>query len=221
MKSTKHVLWVLLFATMSANAAQLYRWVDGKGNVEWRDTPPPAAAAAKKVEQRTINPGVVSAPEQPYSVQLAAKNFPVTLWATDCGDACSLARAHLARRGVPHTEKNPQSDMEAFKKVAGSTGVPFLEVGNTKLQGYLESAWDDALDFAGYPKTALVPLKPPPKPAAAPPKAAAADGVKPADGAAAPVPTSAQPAALSPAAQAPTTPVAPSPPGPITAPTIR
>ena len=211
MKSKMNFLRVLLFAvasTASANAAQLYRWVDSKGNVEWRDTPPPAAAAAKKVEQRTINPGAASAPEQPYSVMLAAKNFPVTLWATDCGDGCNRARAHLARRGVPHTEKNPQSDMEAFKKVAGGVGVPFLEVGNTRLQGYLESAWDDALDFAGYPKTALVPLKPQPKPVAAAPKPAA-DGAKPADA-----------AAPTPAAQAPATP-APSPPGPITAPPVR
>lgn len=214
--------WVLLFAvacTASANAAQLYRWVDSKGNVEWRDTPPPAAAAAKKVEQRTINPGAASAPEQPYSVQLAAKNFPVTLWATDCGDGCNRARAHLARRGVPHTEKNPQSDMEAFKKVAGSTGVPLLEVGRTKLEGYLDSAWDDALDLAGYPKTALVPLQPQPKPVAAAPKPAP-DGAKPAGGTSAPAPTPAQSAASSPAASAPTTPAA-SPPGPIPVPSNR
>ncbi len=31
-----------LLAVTSVQAAQLYRWVDGKGNVEWRDTPPPA-----------------------------------------------------------------------------------------------------------------------------------------------------------------------------------
>ena len=53
----------LLLATALAvnawtvTAAQLYRWVDDKGRVEWRDTPPPANA--KKVERRTISGSVI------------------------------------------------------------------------------------------------------------------------------------------------------------------
>jgi glutaredoxin len=141
------------------HAAQLYRWVDDKGNVEWRDTPPPSAA--KKVEQRTIHASTIPTSELPYSVQQAAKNFPVTLWATDCGDLCNRARAHLARRGVPYTDKDPQSDFEAFKKASGGGAeVPLLIVGTQRLKGYLESEWDSTLDLAGYPKTALVPVKP-------------------------------------------------------------
>lgn len=144
-------------------AAQLYRWVDEKGNVEWRDTPPPASA--KKVEQRKVGGGTMQAPELPYTVQLAVKNFPVTLWTTDCGDACTKARSHLARRGVPHVENDPRSDFENFKKLTGGTEVPVVFVGNNRLKGYLESDWDLALDTAGYPKTALTPVKPQPKPA--------------------------------------------------------
>ena len=100
----------------AALAAQLYRWVDEKGNVEWRDTPPPPAA--KKFEQRNIGGSVVPSAELPYSVQQAAKNFPVTLWTTDCGDTCAKARAHLARRGVPYSEKDPRNDFESFKKLS-------------------------------------------------------------------------------------------------------
>ena len=180
MKILPNILIVFLLAVASANAAQLYRWVDGKGNVEWRDTPPPASVPAKNVEQRAINPGAATTAAQPYSVQLAAKNFPVTLWTTDCGDVCNKAREHLARRGVPHTIKNPQADMDAYKAAIGSTEVPVLEVGRNRVKG--------------YPKTALVPMKPQaippvsaPKPAAAAAKPAA-DGAKPAETAAAPAP---------------------------------
>jgi hypothetical protein len=173
----------LMIAITSAQAAQLYRWVDDKGNVEWRDTPPPPTA--KKVETRTINPGTASTSDQPYSVQLAAKNFPVTLWTTDCGEACTRAREHLARRGVPHAIKNPQADFEAFKKTTGGSEVPVLEVGNSRVKGYQEKAYDDTLDFAGYPKTALAPMKPQPIPAVPTPKPAA-DGAKPADSTPAP-----------------------------------
>ncbi len=143
---------VLLAASGAALAAQLYRWVDEKGSVEYRDTPPPASA--KKVESRSVGVGAVETPALPFSVQQAVLNFPVTLWNSDCGAPCDQARAHLARRGVPHTEKDPQTDIEAFKKLTGGLDVPVLYVGANRIKGYLESEWDTALDIAGYPMTA-------------------------------------------------------------------
>ena len=155
---------ILLAAPLSA--AQLYRWVDEKGNVEYRDTPPPASA--KKVEQLRRSGGtVVEASSLPFSVQQAAKNFPVTLWNSSCGAPCDQARAHLVRRGVPHTEKDPQSDIEAFKKLTGGLEVPVLYVGANRIKGYLEGEWDAALDVAGYPRTAPAGFKPGAKPSAA------------------------------------------------------
>ena len=147
------------------NAAQLYRWVDEKGNVEYRDTPPPASA--KKVEQLRRSGVAVEAPSSlPFSVQQAAKNFPVTLWNSSCGAPCEQARAHLARRGVPHTEKDPQNDIEAFQKLTGGLDVPVLYVGANRIKGYLEGEWDAALDIAGYPRTAPPGFKPAAKPTA-------------------------------------------------------
>jgi glutaredoxin len=116
----------------------------------------------------------------------------VTLWITDCGEACTKARAHLARRGVPHTEKDPRSEFENFKKATGGTEVPVVFIGSTRLKGYLESDWDAALDRAGYPSTALV--KPQPQ---GPPAEKGAPAVKeapPEKGAAAPEETPLAPA---------------------------
>lgn len=160
---------VLLAASSAVLAAQLYRWVDEKGNVEYRDTPPPASA--KKVETRSVDRGPTEeASALPFSVQQAVLNFPVTLWNSDCGAPCDQARAHLARRGVPHTEKDPQTDIDAFKKLTGGLDVPVLYVGANRIKGYLEGEWDAALDIAGYPRT------PPPgyRPAAKPVPAAKA-----------------------------------------------
>ena len=166
MNKVMAVTVMFLLLAVPASAAQLYRWVDDSGRVEWRDTPPPTTA--KKVEQRNIGTSTIQTSELPYSVKLAVKNFPVTLWANNCGEGCNKARAHLNRRGVPYTEMSPQADPEGFKKVSGGDlGIPLLFVGNTKLRGYLESDWDSALDIAGYPKTALGPVKPAAKPAAA------------------------------------------------------
>jgi glutaredoxin len=164
----KHIKFLLVLALLAGGtvlAAQLYRWVDEKGNVEYRDTPPPASA--KKVEQRPLGGGTAEASSLPFSVQQAARNFPVTLWNSSCGALCDQARAHLTRRGVPYSEKDPQADIEAFKKLTGGLEVPVLYVGSNRIKGYLESEWDSALDIAGYPRTAPPGFKPGAKPAAA------------------------------------------------------
>jgi glutaredoxin len=155
-------------ATLSGTlfAAQLYRWVDEKGNVEFRDTPPPASVPSKSIQQRSVSGSSTDTSTLPYAVQVAAKNFPVTLWASNCGVACDQAKAHLARRGVPHEEKDPTADVDAFQKLTGSNEVPVLVVGRTQIKGYLASTYDNALDSAGYPRSAPPIAKPSAKPAA-------------------------------------------------------
>ena len=157
--------FALWLAAAPLGAAELYRWVDEKGHVEWRDTPPPPNA--RKIERRTLGGRTIETIEMPYGLRQAAKSAPVTLWMTDCGDVCNRARAHLNRRGVPHAERNPEAEMEAFKKASGGGGeMPLLIVGGRQIKGYMESDWDAALDSAGYPKTAVAGFKPQPKPAA-------------------------------------------------------
>ena len=154
----------LALACGPLGAAQLYRWVDEKGNVEYRDTPPPANA--KKVERRDMTGNTIETSALPYSVQQAVKNHPVTLWSFDCGDPCTKARVHLAKRGVPHTERSPQKEPDAMKKVTGGLDVPVLIVGKNQLKGYLDETWDSALDAAGYPRTAPPGMKPQVQPTA-------------------------------------------------------
>lgn len=150
----------------AASAAQLYRWVDDKGNVEWRDTPPPPHA--KKVEIRNMGGNTIETSTLPYSQQQAIKNHPVTLWIFDCGEICDRARAHLARRGVPYTERNAQKDVEGLRKLTGGAEVPVLLVGTKQLKGYLDTDWDAALDSAGYLRSPIPGVKAPvTKPAAA------------------------------------------------------
>ena len=190
MKRTHLFALAIALASAPLAAAQLYRWVDEKGSVEWRDTPPPPNA--KQVEQRNVGSNTIQTSTMPYSMQQAVKNFPVTLWTYDCGEPCSQARNHLAKRGVPYTERNARTEAEALKKLTGSYGAPVLYVGTTKLSGYLDTAWDAALDTAGYPKTAPPGVKPQvqtAKPAAAEPQGKPAPaGQQPAGTAQAPAP---------------------------------
>ncbi|HSD61441.1 MAG TPA: DUF4124 domain-containing protein, partial [Burkholderiales bacterium] len=100
---------LLVFAA-PALAQTTYRWVDPEGKVHYGDQPPPASA--KDVKQKPVGGAAAEAAPLPYATQTAAKNFPVTLYVTDCGDPCKQARDLLRKRGIPHTEKNPQQPAE-------------------------------------------------------------------------------------------------------------
>jgi len=173
-------IWFLAFALcvlpgMSLGAQQVYVWTDEYGNREYRDTPPPPNA--RNVERRRIDVSTIETSGLPYSVQQAARHFPVTLWVFSCGGVCDNARAHLDRRGVPHQEKDPQANREEFEKLTGGLEVPVLYVGTQRLKGYQASEWDAVLDAAGYPKTPPLGYKPPERPAPVANKAAS-DGAE-------------------------------------------
>jgi glutaredoxin len=142
------------FASPGIWGAQLYRWVDENGRVEWRDTPPPPSARARSIEKRSVNASSIETSELPYSVQLAQKNYPVTLWVSDCGAACNEAKNHLARRGIPYSERDAKEENEAFRKATGGNESPVMLIGALAYKGYSSVEWDAALDSAGYPRTA-------------------------------------------------------------------
>jgi glutaredoxin len=149
MRTRTIAVLLALLAAHAAYGAQLYRWVDEHGRVEWRDTPPPPTA--KEVEQRRVQGNLSPSTPLPYATQVATRNFPVTLWTAKCGEPCDKAKAQLARRGVPYAEKSAESDREGLRKATGGLEVPVLVVGHTQLKGYDPHTWDEALDAAGYP----------------------------------------------------------------------
>ncbi len=163
------LLWTLSLIFIAGTAqAEMYRWVDAEGKVHYSDTKPPSSA--KKVEEKSFGGNVaVSTENMPYSVQLAVKNFPVTLYTGDCGEACKNAQAYLSKRGVPYTLRLPgtkQEDVAAFKQVSSDNMIPVLVVGKVyTLKGYSESEWASALDQAGYPKSNAFPGGKAPPPA--------------------------------------------------------
>lgn len=152
-----------MFAVYSAQSSTLYRWVDSEGKVHYTDQPPPASA--KQVEEKRTGSQPAVDPQLPYASRLAAKNFPATLYNSECGEPCTKAREHLAKRGIPFSEKDASKPeaAEELKKLIGSIEVPVLALGKvTRLKGYNPASWDTALDEAGYPKSGPI-LKPKPK----------------------------------------------------------
>jgi len=101
-----------------------------------------------------------SATTQSYAMQLAVKNFPVTIYTSkQCGKPCEEGLDYLKKRGVPYTEKvvATKDEIDALVKLAGAPRVPVLVVGVDVQKDYNEQDWNEALNTAGYPKTSAAP----------------------------------------------------------------
>jgi len=136
-------------------AGQAYRWVDDQGRVHYTQTPPPPQA--KGVQRKDFRSGAPGTAELPYATQLAAKNYPVTLYTQpDCGPPCDEARALLLKRGVPFREVSAlsQKEFDEVKQISGKEGVPLLVVGSLFQRGFDEARFNSLLDTAGYPAAA-------------------------------------------------------------------
>ena len=103
----------------------------------------------------------------PFETRRAHAKFPVTLYVTgNCGSACNMARDYLKKRGIPFAEKTigAPEDVDAFRKASGGDQIPAMQVGTNWSIGFLEGQWSQALDTAGYPKTAPYGSRPAVKP---------------------------------------------------------
>jgi glutaredoxin len=151
-------LLAMLLAVSGVQADKLYKWTDAEGNLHYTDHPPTPAEAKKQEHKRFGDKPADSG--LPYALQQAVKNFPVTLFTSDCGDACTQAAALLTKRGVPFVEKNAreaavQDELKALN--SGKLEVPVIMLGTQLIRGFEENAWTQALDAAGYPSSPVVP----------------------------------------------------------------
>src|SRR6266853_2874808 len=134
---------------------QAYRWVDEDGRVHYTQTPPPPGA--KRVQRKSFQHGSTGTVDLPYATQVAAKNFPVTLYTLPvCGPYCDQARALLVKRAVPFREVSvvTQKDADEVKRLSGRNDLPLLVVGTQMQTGFHEGLFNGLLDSAGYPSSA-------------------------------------------------------------------
>lgn len=161
------VALVLLVIVLPADGQQ-YKWIDGKGRIQYSDTPPPPSA--KTVQKKRFEGSVVESPE-PYVLTSAVKKSPATLYTSPpCGVGCTRAREVLNNRGVPFREIqvwDKETNAE-LRRISGSDQVPVLLVGGQMQKGFEPNAFNRLLDLGGYPKAGVVRTRkqaPPPVPA--------------------------------------------------------
>jgi len=153
------LLIICLALACSSAFAETYRWVDPAGRTVFSDTPPPG----KVRNVVKTNEGAEAGETQSFAIKRAVDNFPVTLYTSpNCIMECKQARDLLNGRGVPFTEKTLQKpeETEELKKLVGDNFVPSLKVGKQASRGFEAGSYNNLLDLAGYPKTAVPSSKP-------------------------------------------------------------
>jgi glutaredoxin len=149
-----------LLASATSAMAQLYRWTDDKGKVHYSDTPAPPGA--RDVQKKDVAAASASGGENlPFALRQPMKEFPVTLYSAPNCESCGPARALLNARGVPFKEASVRTDEQIaeLNRAVGGNVVPALLVGGSVIKGFEESAYQRALDVAGYPKPGEVPAR--------------------------------------------------------------
>lgn len=144
--------------TFNALASEVYRWVDSSGRVHYSDQPPPTGV--RDTRQIRGKGNVVEVDKESFDMRLARERNPVVLFSADCGPLCADAEAHLRKRGIAFTLRDPSKDPEhgvALRRLTGALEVPVIVVGKAHQKGFERSSWDSMLDAAGYPRTPLIP----------------------------------------------------------------
>lgn len=140
-------------------AAEIFKYVDADGKVYFTDSPP-AGADAKPIDiqpnvyeggAKTTPPkeGVLPAAEIRKKSLLETKKQPkVELFVTSWCGYCKKAEAYLRKKGIQFTTYDIEKDLRAARRKDSLTsrkGVPFALIGDQKLTGFSEMAYERAL----------------------------------------------------------------------------
>lgn len=155
---SRGLLILLLFASSSIQAGEVYRWVDERGGVHYSDQPPPLSAKQPLKVKGKAN--IIDVDKESFETKFAREKNPVVLYSSPCGPICDQARDLLTQRGIPFTLKDPSKEPEIaveLKKLVGAVEVPVIQIGKAHQKGFEPGSWNSMLDIAGYPKSALIP----------------------------------------------------------------
>ena len=163
---------LILLGCAGLASAQLYRWTDEKGKVNFSDTPPPAGA--RNVQKKAMPRSDAPAENLPFALQRPMKEYPVTFYSAPSCEACPPARQLLNARGIPFKEVSVRTDEQIAEltRAIGGNVVPAILIGQTAIKGFDEAGYQRALDIAGYPKQGELPARSQVEPKAPPPKPA-------------------------------------------------
>lgn len=151
---------VALLSAFSLAGAEMYQWVDDRGVVTLKDTPPPRSKKPKKVKtysdsdfaparsrppaSTTPKKSSVASPTTPKQPHFAGT---VEIYVTDWCGYCKKALAYMDSKGISYVAYNIEEDDAAKQRFEqlGGRGVPLIVVGSNKMSGFSEEELEEYL----------------------------------------------------------------------------
>ena len=136
-------LQLLLIAIMLFSheaRSEIYKWVDGKGNIHFTDSPPKNSQA----EEVKLKINTYTAVEITPLVERLGRKGKVVMYTTSRCGYCKKAKAHFVKNKIPHVtydvEKSTIGKMD-YKSLRG-TSVPIIIVGKKRMNGFTVARFD-------------------------------------------------------------------------------
>jgi glutaredoxin len=133
---------------MSSGSAELYKWVDDKGNIHYGDSPP-AKADLKEITGKITSFKTVEVEPFKFDSSLVttgsnSRTKPVIMYSTSWCGYCKKARQYFTRNSIPFREFDIEKSKKAareYKKLKGR-GVPVILIGKRRMNGFSANAFD-------------------------------------------------------------------------------
>ncbi|MBU0499156.1 MAG: glutaredoxin family protein [Gammaproteobacteria bacterium] len=122
-------------------SAEVYRWLDGQGQVQLGDRPP-ANVQAQSLDLR-IN-SYSPQPLSPAPVAAQGQGKPVVVYSAAWCPACVKAKKYLQARNIPYTEYDIERSAQGrrdYQRYHGK-GVPLIVVGESRMTGFSASLFN-------------------------------------------------------------------------------
>lgn len=123
--------------------AELFKWVDAKGNTHYSDKPPASSKNLETLEQlSTINSYTPAQVE--YNNPSEATANEVIMYSTSWCGYCKKARRYFQANNIAFREYDIEASSSAYRrfKELGGNGVPLILVGTKSMSGFNQKRFD-------------------------------------------------------------------------------
>lgn len=124
---------LILFSGVSVNA-EIYKWVDDKGNVHFTDNPP----GNKQAEQVEVKVNTYTAVEITPLIERLGKTDKVVIYTTEACGYCKKAIKYFKKNNIAYVsyDVNKSRTGKIDYKLLRGTGVPIIIVGSKRMNGF-------------------------------------------------------------------------------------
>ncbi len=132
------IILMLCLLLSAAASAEIYKWLDEQGRVQFGDRPPPEKKQ-EPIELR-INtysaPKIVYTPPEPRKKQ--DKKPRVVMYSAEWCGVCQRAKSYFKNNKIRYKEYDidkSEEGLDQYRKLNGR-GVPIIMVGKSRMNGF-------------------------------------------------------------------------------------